>query len=835
MSAVSLPQAHRNHVRWLLLTVFGGAVALASLYAAGRIEQRREAEYLQLLASSEARHIDLQLETYKAALLTIANSDALVGANDLEILRREAVTVGEYFGGWFVLATAGDTLEILMQTSNDAPPPPPEPRSAYPEVRAAEQEALRTGQPVVTDAFPGRAVGQPVVTLVMPVPAREASGTGRFLYMSFDMQHLSRLLAGHDLPEDQFSAIADGSRRIIAHSVDIESYRLAPLPDWYVEASEGIDSGILVGAPVGAPNDARIFAMQRLSAAPSWTLVVSASSRPVLLAGLGTSWPVLVTIAAVLLILAVASARDRYRRIEAARLAAEAEAAEKSALLEALKAAEQRKSTLMGIVGHELRTPLIAQLGVLDLLEAGLSDAEVAPLIEQARREGHGMLGLLDDLLEVARLGTGEVRLRPVEIDPRRLFDEVAAILRPLAARKGNSVVVELTGDLTPFCADLAALRRILLNFGSNAAKFTTSGTITLGFDARPLGDGQSQICLSVRDTGPGIAPEDLKNLFEEFAVLDATRHLASEGTGLGLAISKGLAEAMGGSVRVESTLGEGATFTAELTLPKASSRPDPEMEAPPFDFDGVRILAVEDQHILRRLLARQLRSAGAVVETAADGEQAVARAAELPFDLILMDLRLPGLDGAAAAAQIKGGEGPNATTPIIALSAHKPENVEDLLRGGTIRACLTKPIDLRALACELGLVTDDQSEAFDDPAAPSLIDAEAVDWLAEDRSFAADLFNSFEAEALQVLGRIRTAFEADDLTLVSYEAHGLSGLAKVCGAAGLGRALDRLDRAALRRDREAVVAAIETAGRVAEETLAVFSAKVSENMSANC
>jgi signal transduction histidine kinase/HPt (histidine-containing phosphotransfer) domain-containing protein len=805
------------------------ATAALSAYVAGRTEQTRAESYLRALAETEASRIDGRLGSYKAALLTIARSEALVATGDLEVLRREAERVGGLFGGWFTLATAGPTLEMLMNTGRPGPLPQGIDRSTLPEVAAADDAAWQSGMPAVSDAFLGQMSGTMVVALAETVPERDRDEAERMLYMVFETGHLSALLAANGLPEGHFAAIADGSRRVIARSELMQDYALSPLPDWFVEASDGVDSAVLVGPPIGAPDVQRYFALQRLAAAPNWTLVVSGPYHGAITVGLRTIWPALSVLAVLMLIGAIFLIRARYALILAAREKAEVEAAEKSALLEALQAAETQKTKLIGIVGHELRTPLIAQLGVLDLLEGSNGNAKRAPLVARARREAAGMLELLNDLLELARIGTGEMRLRPVPVDPGALASDVVEVLRPLAAQNGNAVTLSLSGDPGPVLADPAGLRRILINFGSNAAKFTHDGKITVGLVARPVVGDRLELELSVTDTGIGIAPEDQPKLFREFAMLEATQHLGAGGTGLGLAICRGLAEAMGGQVSVTSAPGVGSRFAATLTLPRASALPAPDTAtAENGVLRGLRILLAEDQDIILQMTRRRLKAAGADVLCARDGAEAVALAGAERPDVILMDLRMPKLDGIGAARAIRTDrDGRNAEVPIIGLTADPHPDTDALVREGVLTACLTKPVDPEALCDHLDLpemVTGTGAGLWGEAA---LIDADAVDWLVQEPDFAADLFARLESEIDSAMRAITAARQEGDLREASDLAHGLSGLAKVCGARALARALDGLDQTAKAGDAEAVAKAAGRIGPLAEATRIALAARV--------
>jgi hypothetical protein len=249
------------------------ATILAATYLVSNNIRRNLEEDLQARATALARTIDQRLMTYTAALETIAESHSLRQEYDISIVEEEARRVGALFGGWFVLSLGGDAMEILMSTADaEGSLPPSEPRTNYPEAMRAEAESVRTGKAVVSDAFEGRILGELVITIVKPVeiPTLPAA----FVYFSVTLRDITAWMEETVLEEDEFAAIADGTRRVITRSQDNEEFQLVGLPQWYIAFTEGRDSGIAVGTPVYG-GEARLFAMQRLEATPGWTLAIS--------------------------------------------------------------------------------------------------------------------------------------------------------------------------------------------------------------------------------------------------------------------------------------------------------------------------------------------------------------------------------------------------------------------------------------------------------------------------------------------------------------------------------------------------------------------------------
>lgn len=812
------PVARRMAVRSMAL--MAGAVVLALSLAAALAttmlvaqQQRRATEAdLQGLATSLARSVDLKLRTYKAALQAVAQSHALRVDFDLDQVAADARRIGDQFGGWFVVATGGDTLEILMSTATeDGRLPPPEPRSNFPELMRAEAESLRSGRGVVSDAFVGRIVGELVVSVASAIDRPDSPVP--FVYFSVSLRDITSWLEAAELFGNDFAAIADGSRRVIARSRDNEDFLLAGLPEWYVAFTEGRESGVAVGPP-GGGGTPRLFAMQRLETAPGWTLAVSRPVPSMLSAAYASAWPALSALLMLLVGGGIAGLLlDRVRtRAQAAR--AERAAAERERLLAEIRAADARKSRLMAVLAHDLRTPLVAVLGSLDLLRGASPNAEAPEhVLERIERDGHGMLQLIDDVLELARLGTGEARLRPEPFAPAALLDEVADLVRQQAAQNGTEIVAD--ADRTPpLSGDVTALRRVLMNFATNAVKATRGGRIRLSATAGVPGPQGRTVTFAVTDTGRGIAPEDIPRLFRDFGTLDR-EDVAAGGTGLGLglAICRRLATAMGGEVGVESAPGAGSRFWLRLTLPEARELSDalPEAEDPVCALIGLRVLVAEDHETIRRVICAQLTRYGARPVEAVDGLDAVERAAAEPFDLILMDLRMPRLDGATAAARIRQGDGPSAAARIIAVTGDPQPAIAAMLGDLALDGCLSKPLDFT----RLGALLRGEAIGPSRPVAGVLFDP---DKLTDLRTLDGGVLLARSLGGLaREIAEAETALPAlmanDDATAAGRLAHKLAGICDLLGARALSEALRAFEmrtetgsRAALMRSFDEII-----------------------------
>jgi PAS domain S-box-containing protein len=371
--------------------------------------------------------------------------------------------------------------------------------------------------------------------------------------------------------------------------------------------------------------------------------------------------------------------------------------AQEEALAEARRAAEAAaaaKAEFLANMSHEIRTPLTSVIGFSGLLQ------EATDLGEEGRRyadrvhaAGKALLAVVNDILDFSKLEAGEVELKSQQTDPAELAREALSLFHPQAAAKGLELSLILPDDVQPVMADPQALRQVLLNLLGNAVKFTEAGGVTLTLTAPP-----GRLGFAVRDTGAGMDGEQQAKLFQRFSQVDSSSTRRHGGTGLGLAICKGLVHAMGGEIGVTSTPGVGSTFHFEIPAAPALSV-TLATEVGGFDISGVRVLVVDDNPTNRELARAMLEGLGAEVHDATDGLNGVEAAQLLPYDVILMDMRMPGLDGPAATARIRAEAGPNQDVPILAFSAGDPgDRVPDGFDGA-----ISKPVTPTALVTAIG------------------------------------------------------------------------------------------------------------------------------------
>lgn len=515
------------------------------------------------------------------------------------------------------------------------------------------------------------------------------------------------------------------------------------------------------------------------------------------------------------LTLDITSRKDTERALVEAKAAADAARAQ-------AERANAAKTDFLSAMSHEIRTPLNAVIGFADLLaSSGRLDGELRRYADLARTAGESLRTVVDDILDFAAVESGAIALCLGPFQVRELIEQCLGIVGVGAAAKGLEIAALVAPEVPDtLVGDAGRLRQILLNLLNNAVKFTPRGGVTVGLVHEGRVPGGERLRFSVADTGIGIAPEHHGRLFDRFSQADGSIRRDFGGTGLGLAISRKLVERMGGGIALVSEPGRGSTFSVALTLPRAASTAARTPAEPQRPARRGRILLVEDVEINRELACTVLRTAGHAVDVAVDGIEAVRAVEAATYDLVLMDIQMPGIDGMMATRLIRCLPGVAAGVPVVAMTANVLPDQVGAFREAGMNDHFAKPFQPAELCAVverwLGGAAEDC--AGPDPTVDNARYEENLAFLAPETL--GKLLRHFHA-------RVRTAFagsDGDDAGALRAEAHALAAAAGLLGFTPLSRACAALDTAdegafapALARARQlAIAAAAETQALIA-------------------
>jgi len=486
---------------------------------------------------------------------------------------------------------------------------------------------------------------------------------------------------------------------------------------------------------------------------------------------------------------------------------------ELAAARDAAAASERAKASFLAMMSHEIRTPMAGILGMTEIAAEQATDGQQKRFIDMAHASAEGLLVIINDLLDFSKIEAGKFVIESIPFDREALFDQTLQPLRWQASERGLRLDLVTGGCARWLVGDPTRIRQILINLVGNALKFTERGGVTVRVDCLDQGPEGVRMRVAVQDSGIGISPDRQKSIFEAFTQSDAQIGRRFGGTGLGLTICARLCELMEGRIWVDSQPGSGSTFSFELPLGRAGEQDVATLEAqlPERADRHLRLLLAEDTEVNQLYLSHVLRSAGHQVEIVDNGRSALEAVLSRDFDVVLMDVQMPGMDGFEATERIREA---GQTVPIVGLTAHAMEGIREECLSHGMTDYLSKPVRTTALLSMLarfagvggpreagGGASSGEDLSGTGRDAPALADpinrAEAIRNLGGDEGLWRELLGMLWEQADTDLPLIREALDQADAQQARDVAHRLKSSLAVVGAEPAALACARVDELA--------------------------------------
>jgi signal transduction histidine kinase/DNA-binding response OmpR family regulator len=500
------------------------------------------------------------------------------------------------------------------------------------------------------------------------------------------------------------------------------------------------------------------------------------------------------------------------------------------------------KSNFLATMSHEIRTPMNAVLGILGLLKDSPLNDHQKHLVGTGREAGELLMTIINDILDFSRMEADKLQLEHSSFDLYRMFEQSIALLKYQANRKDLALILELDENLPQYVkGDPDRIRQILINLINNAIKFTSNGKVTVSVSVAHIAGQNMHLKCAIRDTGIGVEAEAHASLFDEFTMADQSHSRRYEGTGLGLAICKRLVNLMQGEISFKSQPGKGSVFNFTIKLELAAEKDcetgitiiNPNQQKPD---PKIRILLAEDNPANQLVTRNILEISGLQVDIVGNGREAVDAVQNLPYDIVLMDVSMPEMDGIEATREIRQSSGTAADIPIVALTAHSLAGDRERFLEAGMNDYLSKPIDRNALLNSISYWSKATTEQPPLAVAPKIANEETskIDYVDEsvlqqlvtdtDAEIMPELLTLYIADSEVRVGLINKAIVDEDFKVLEFESHTLGSSAAAHGNIQLHQVARKIEDLCHGSDQPAILEQAAKISPIAKESFRLLA-----------